>query len=451
MELAGKRVLVMGAGRSGLAAAGLLCAKGARVTVIDAAAGERLEANAARMMAIGAEVKLDYAQNTIPPAFDLAIVSPGIDPRVGWVPSLESIGVPVWSELELACRYCRCPIVAITGTNGKTTTTELCDAVLRRAGKRSRSAGNIGDALSGAAAASAELDALIVEVSSFQLERCLTFRPRVAAFLNFTPDHMDRYASSGDYLAAKTRIFRNMRDDDLAIVNASLGLMGLRSTRETFSAREPEADYTLRGRSIMYRGGALIDLGTTRLVGPHNAENAMVAAAVGRFFGIGRDDIQAALSTYAPAEHRCEWVGETGGVAFVNDSKATNPDAVAVALEAQERPVVLIAGGSDKKLPFEPLADLVARKVRAVVLIGQTADLIQAAWSGARCVRAASMEQAVEAARAEARAGDVVMLSPGCASFDMFRDYADRGRQFKAAVDRILRAPDNRDVMTEKE
>jgi len=450
MELSGKRVLVMGAGRSGLAATALLRGRGARVTVIDAAAGGRLEANAARMLEMGADVRLDFGQRSIPGEFDLAVVSPGIDPRVGWVPSLESAGVPVWSELELGARHCRCPIIAITGTNGKTTTTELCDAVLRRGGIRSRAAGNIGDALSGAAGQSGELDAIVVEVSSFQLERCITFKPRVAAFLNFTPDHMDRYASGADYLSAKMKLFANMGEEDLAVVNESLGLMGLWPRRETFSARLADADYTLAGKAIMHRGEAIADLGATRLMGPHNAENAMVAVAVGRFFGLKREVIQTALSAYNPAEHRCEWVGESGGIAFINDSKATNPDAVAVALESQERPVVLIAGGSDKKLPFDSLAGLAARKVRAAVLIGQTASQIEAAWPGVRCVRAESMARAVEMARAEARTGDVVMLSPGCASFDMFRDYADRGAQFKAAARQLLDAPESRDVPTMK-
>lgn len=450
MEFAGKRVLVMGAGRSGLAATGLLRDEGARVTVIDAATNERLEANAARMRALGADVRLGFRDHPAPSAFDLAVVSPGIDPRRGWVPSLESAGVPVWSELELAWGHCRCPVVAVTGTNGKTTTTELCDAVLRAGRLQSRAAGNIGDALSGEVADSGALDALVVEVSSFQLERCRTFRPRVAAFLNFTPDHMDRYDSAGDYLGAKMKIFANMGAEDLAIVNASLGLTGLRSRVETFSARLGGSDYGLSGKRIMRRGAAVADLGTTRLIGPHNAENAMVAVAVGLFFGVGSKEIQAALSGYVPAAHRCEWVGEAGGVAFINDSKATNPDAVAVALESQERPVVLIAGGSDKRLPFESLAEMVKRQVRAAVLIGQTADQIERAWPGVRCVRATSMALAVEMARAEARAGDVVLLSPGCASFDMFRDYADRGEQFKVAARKILGVPDYRGEAAKK-
>lgn len=450
MELAGKRVLVMGAGRSGLAATGLLCAQGSRVTVIDAGAGEKLEANAARFRGLGAEVMLGFGGEPRAAAFDLAVVSPGIDPRRGWVPALESAGVPVWSELELAWRHCRCPVVAITGTNGKTTTTELCDAVLRAGGLQSRAAGNIGTALSSEVTDSGTLDALVVEVSSFQLERSSTFRPRVAAFLNFTPDHMDRYDCAGDYLAAKMRIFEHMGADDLAIANAALGLKGLRPRLETFSARVAGADFEMGGQRIEYRGMAVADLGTTRLRGPHNAENAMVAVAVGQFFGVGATQIQAALSGYVPAAHRCEWVGESGGVAFVNDSKATNPDAVAMALQTQGRPVVLIAGGSDKRLPFEPIADLVADRVRAAVLIGETAGQIEAAWPGVRCLRAGGMEEAVAVARAEAREGDVVLLSPGCASFDMFRDYADRGEQFKAAAKKIMGVPDVRGDSTKK-
>lgn len=450
MELSGKRVLVMGAGRSGLAATGLLRAGGARVTVIDSGTGEKLEASAARLRGLGAEVALGPDARPNPSGFDLAVVSPGIDPRRGWVPALESAGVPVWSELELAWRHCRCPIVAITGTNGKTTTTELCDAVLRAGGMRSRAAGNIGPALAGEVADSGALDALVVEVSSFQLERSRTFRPRVAAFLNLTPDHMDRYDSAEDYLAAKMRIFDHMGSGDLAIANASLGLAGLRPRLETFSARVGGADYGLEGQSVTCRGTAVVDLGATRLRGPHNAENAMVAVAVGQFFGVGRAQIQAALAGYVPAAHRCEWVGEAGGVAFINDSKATNPDAVAVALESQDRPVVLIAGGSDKRLPFEPLAQLVAQKARAVVLIGETADQIERAWPGARCIRAGSMGDAVSMACAEAREGDVVLLSPGCASFDMFRDYADRGEQFKAAAKRIIGVPGDRGGATRK-
>lgn len=444
MDLAGKRVLVMGAGRSGLAATGLLRARGARVTAIDSGGGAALEANAAQMRGLGAEVLLGFEGEPEARAFDLAVVSPGIDPRRGWVPALESAGVPVWAELELGWRHCHCPVVAITGTNGKTTTTELCDAVLRAGGLRSRAAGNIGDALSAVAGASGALDAVVVEVSSFQLERCRTFRPRVAAFLNFEPDHMDRYDSASDYLAAKMRLFEHMGPEDLAIANLSLGLSGLRPRLATFSARGDGAHYGLEGHAITDRGVPVADLGATRLRGPHNAENAMVAVAAGQFFGVGAAQIQAALERYEPAAHRCEWVGEWGGVAFINDSKATNPAAVAVALESQSRPVVLIAGGSDKRLPFEPLAGLVAAKVRAAVLIGQTADAIAAAWPGVRQVRAGSMDEAVAVARAEAREGDVVMLSPGCASFDMFVSYADRGERFKSAVRKISAVPDTR-------
>lgn len=441
MDWSGKRVLVLGLGRSGEPAAGLLARLGARVSARDSACSPKLEEAAVRLRAAGVSVELSAATDPDPAAFDLAVVSPGIDPRRGWVQVLERAGVPVWSELEFGFQFCRCPVAAVTGTNGKTTTTELCDAVLRAGRLRSRVAGNIGDALSRFAEESGSLDVLVVEVSSFQLERIRTFRPRAAAMLNITPDHFDRYDSPEDYRAAKMRVFENQSGEDLAVVNASLGLAGLKARTETFTARGAGADYSLSGTTILRRGVPVADLGATRLRGLHNAENAMAAAAIGLFFGVAPDRIQAALSEYTPAAHRCEWVGEDAGVAYINDSKATNPDAVAVALESQERPVVLIAGGSEKNLEFEALAELVARKTRAVILIGQTAPRIEAAWRRARCLRASSMEEAVTMARAEARGGDIVMLSPGCASFDMFRDYADRGEQFKAAVRRNFSAP----------
>jgi UDP-N-acetylmuramoylalanine--D-glutamate ligase len=326
-------------------------------------------------------------------------------------------------------------VIAITGTNGKTTTTEMLAQMLNACGQRTIACGNIGKPLSDVVRRQKDFDVLTVEVSSFQLETIQTFRPSVALWLNFAPDHLDRYRSVADYRAAKLRIFDNQTEEDVAVVNAAEILPKIRARPITFSAYTDRADFRLVEGSIVYDNQIVLRLADTKLRGAHNIENLMATLAAGRARGLSFEQMVPPLSAYEPQPHRCEFVRRVGGVEYVNDSKATNLDAVEKALAAQSKPVVLIAGGKDKGFTFEPLRSLVKEKVKSTVLIGEMAERISRDWSAAvPCEIAGSLADAVERAHAAARPGDVVLFSPGTSSFDMFKSYADRGDQFRALV-----------------
>ena len=442
-----KNVLVLGLGRSGLAAATLLQRDGAHVVVRDEGMGDLLQERASRLRQLGVQVELgnhfDWSNR-----FDLAVVSPGIAPGRPMIQELAKRKTPVLSELELAYRFCLCPIVAITGTNGKTTTTELITAMLQACDKRATAAGNIGFALSDAAEQSAGLDALVVEVSSFQLEKVERFKPDVAVWLNLTPDHLDRHGSMEGYARAKARLFLNQRAGDVAIVSdQALGWarkMGceFRGRLITISASGQPADLWLDaadGQTIWCWlpecRGIVMRMDETNLRGRHNAENILATVATGIALGLPVRGIRAAIQSYCPQPHRCEFVAEINGVTYINDSKATNVDAVEQALRALTGPVVLIAGGRDKALDFSTIKEVIAQKVKLALLIGEAADQLDAAWSGVvPCQRAATMAEAVAVAAGHARRGETVLLSPACASFDMFQNYEHRGEEFKQQV-----------------
>ncbi|HEX4138698.1 MAG TPA: UDP-N-acetylmuramoyl-L-alanine--D-glutamate ligase [Candidatus Methylacidiphilales bacterium] len=435
MEVKGKEVVVLGLGISGMEAAKLLQDYGANATVRDDAENKApvLERAAAlRQRGIRVELGKAIKEST---AFDFCVLSPGIDPNTPLVRRLRQAGLPTFGELELAYRFCSCPIVAITGTNGKTTTTELVNAVLAAGGRRTVASGNIGTAFSEAVRGSKDLDVMVVEVSSFQLENISDFRPRISVHLNLTPDHLDRYKSMEEYEAAKWEIFRNQTPDDVAIVNANLRLPPIRAKRITISATGDAADYQLLDGWLVARGEQVLEQSRTNLIGPHNAENMLAALAVGDLYEVSREATIRALRAYHPLPHRLEKVAEIGGVTFLNDSKATNIDALEKALMAMRAPVVLIAGGKDKGLDFTGLSALVREKVKAVVLIGQMTEKLFAAWNSAvPCTRASTLADAVGKAHALAQSGDAVLLSPGCSSFDMFKSFEDRGDQFRELV-----------------
>ena len=435
MDVTGKQVVVLGLGISGMEAAKLLQDHGANVTVRDDAENKApvLE-RAAALRQRGISVELGKAIQATT-AFDLGVLSPGIDPNMPLVRRLRQAGSPTFGELEIAYRFCACPIVAITGTNGKTTTTELVNAVLAAGGKRTMASGNIGTAFSQAVRASKDLDVMVVEVSSFQLEHIADFRPRVSVHLNLTPDHLDRYKTMEEYEAAKWEIFRNQTPDDVAIVNANLRLPPLRAKRVTISAAGDAADYQLIDGWLVARGEQVLEQSRTNLIGPHNAENMLAALAVGDLYEIPREATIRALCAYHPLPHRLEKVGEIDGAIYLNDSKATNIDALEKALAAMDRPVVLIAGGKDKGLDFTGLRTLVREKAKAIVLIGSMTEKLSAAWNSAvPCTRATTLADAVEKSAALAQSGDIVLFSPGCSSFDMFKSFEDRGDQFRALV-----------------
>ena len=432
---ANKKVAVLGLGSSGEAAARLLCTEGASVTVLDSGDSEKLRAAAETLRAGGVEVRLGPGVDHDSTSFDLAVLSPGIDPVTPLVRNFQARNIPITGELELAFNLCACPVIGITGTNGKTTTTQLVERMLNACGVRTMAAGNIGPAFSVRVGESKSLDVITLEVSSFQLETIADFHPSISVWLNFQPDHLDRYPSMEAYYAAKIRIFENQTADDLAIVKLGDKLPPLKAKTVTFSAYESGGDFDLRDGVICFRGDPVLNMSETHLGGLHNAENLMAALAIGMAYAADPATVKESLRSYTPLPHRCEWVGTVDGVAYVNDSKATNLDALEKALFSETRRVVLIAGGKDKGFEFDSLTKLVADKARAVVLIGEMAERIAGFWAPhISCVRAATLADAVETARGLARGGDVVLFSPGTSSFDMFRSYADRGDQFRKLV-----------------
>ena len=435
MDVTGKQVVVLGLGISGMEATKLLQDEGAKVTVRDsaeknAAVIERTETLRGRGVTVELGEKISATDR-----FDFCVLSPGINPSAPLVQRLRQAGLPMFGELELAYRFCKCPIVAITGTNGKTTTTELVAAVLASGGKRIKASGNIGTAFSAAVRESARLDVMVVEVSSFQLEHIIEFRPRISVHLNLTPDHLDRYKTMEEYEAAKWEIFRNQTAEDYAIVNVNLRLPTMKAKKIAISSEGRDADYQLIDGWLIARGEQVLEQSRTNLIGPHNAENMLAALAVADLYEVPREATIRALCAYKALPHRLEKVAEIGGVTYLNDSKATNIDALEKALLAMRAPVVLLAGGKDKGLDFDGLRTLLREKAKAVVLIGQMTEKLFGSWNSAvPCFRATTLADAVEQTQKIAKTGDVVLFSPGCSSFDMFRDFKDRGDQFRELV-----------------
>lgn len=452
-RLQDKVVLVIGLGLSGAAAARLLVACGACVTAMDNSDTPALRREAEELRDLGVRVELDLR---LPPAgqFDFAVVSPGVAMDSPLVKELRQREIPVIGEMELGWQQAVCLNVSVTGTNGKTTTTELVEHMLTHCHKRTLAVGNIGKPLCSVADETKQLDYLTLEVSSFQLETIRFFRPAVAVLLNITPDHLDRHHSMSDYARAKARVFENQQPFDWAIVQtealAMLRTLGVKvpSKLITFSAQNRRADIHLDRSLIISRiedwVGPLIDLEKTNLRGPHNAENVMAALAVGRVLRLPLEEMVGAITSFQPGAHRCELVAEINGVKFVNDSKATNLDAVAKALQTMpaaqpgEPNVLLIAGGRDKGLDYHDLGPLLAQRVKHALLLGETREKLRAAWSlFTPCTLVDSLLEAVNEAVRNAAPGDIVLLSPACSSFDLFRDYRHRGEVFRQAVGQL--------------
>ena len=436
MRYKNQNIAVLGAGLSGFAAALLLRSEGAHVTVLDSAEEKNLlKSTIDNLRSQDVRVICGALADKDSSTYQMAVLSPGIDPASRLARNFSSRKINMIGELELGWRSCEVPVIAVTGTNGKTTTTELVAQMLNACGQQTIACGNIGKPLSEVARENKQFDVLTVEVSSFQLETIQRFRPSISLWLNFAPDHLDRYRSVTDYRAAKLRIFENQTADDVAIVNAVERLPGIRARTITFSAYVDQADFRLSEGAIIYQNEAVLRLSDTKLRGLHNIENLMATLAAGMARGLSFREMMPPLCTYEPRPHRCEFVREVGGVTYVNDSKATNLDAVEKALRAQTKPVILIVGGKDKGFTFDPLRSLIEEKVKSTILIGEMAESIRRSWSGvASSDIANSLADAVERAHAVAEPGEVVLFSPGTSSFDMFKSYADRGDQFRALV-----------------
>jgi UDP-N-acetylmuramoylalanine--D-glutamate ligase len=408
------RVLVLGLARSGEAAALALARRGVAVVGVD----RREDLDAGRLRPAGVEVVLGSDDPELLDGMDLLVKSPGIPAEAPLVAAARERGLTVWSEVELGHRLLGNPILAITGTNGKTTTSELLGEVFRAAGKSVAVAGNVGRPLTGLDGMLAEDAWIVCELSSFQLEDIEAFRPRVAILLNLTPDHLDRHASLEEYRAAKLRIFENQGPDDVAVVPRGFEEIPGSAERVEFDSRDKLPAEPL-------------------VPGEHNRENAAAATAAARAAGISDDAIAKALRTFEGIPHRLELVGEVGGVRFVNDSKATNPEAAERALSAYPPGIRLILGGSRKRSSYSSLArEASARGVAKAYLIGEAADDIAEALAGAgvRFADSGTLDQAVADAFADAEPGEVVLLSPACASYDQFRDFEERGERFRDLV-----------------
>lgn len=428
-------IAVLGAGESGVSAARLLASEGSKVTVFDTAPEDVLKAKRIVLAENGINLRGGEAAHVLDEPFAWGVLSPGIDPNTLLVEQFIKAGVSLVGELELAFQRCGSPVIAITGTNGKTTTTQIVEMMLNAAGVSTVACGNIGPAFSSKVTESHGLAAMTVEVSSFQLEKIYSFAPKIAVWLNFTADHLDRYSSMQDYYRAKVRIFENQQADDWAVINARDNLPPLKAQKITFSAFESGADFSLRNDVIYFRDVALLPLAETQLRGAHNAENIMAALGVGLAWGLQWESMIGAIASYKPLPHRCELVGTIDGVDFINDSKATNLDALEKALSSEYRRVILIAGGKDKGFEFGAVTNIVAQKCAFVVLIGEMAERIEQLWGAAvRCHQCENLADAVSSARSLAKPGDIVLFSPGTSSFDMFKNYADRGNQFRDIV-----------------
>ncbi len=450
----GKHVVVVGLGKTGLALAKFFTTRGAKVTVSDADTEESLRENLSVVKELGCAVETGgHAPETFLSA-DMVVVSPGVPENLPVLKQAKDSGIEVVGELEIASRHVSTPIIAVTGTNGKTTTTELICAIMDREGKTFFKGGNIGTPLIDFVNDSRKVDYIVLEVSSFQLDMAPSFHPRISVLLNITEDHLDRYSSLEEYRRSKVGIFKNQNDSDFAVINADDPLLpkdfGILAHTLLFSKENPKAhafldrrqevmickgDFYKSGKGKVGEKGAVFSFRNTKLVGVHNLENMLAASLVCFCCGVSPKAIQETINSFPGLPHRLQFVREWNKVKFYNDSKATNVGAVVKALESFPGPVVLLAGGRDKGGSYDPLVPLVKEKVRALILFGEARRRI------ARCLGdltntwlVKNLDEAVRVAVTISKPGDVVLLSPACASFDQYKNYQERGLHFERLV-----------------
>ena len=439
-NLSEKNVAILGAGRSGLGAAKLARKLGAKPVIFDEGDEMKLKGAVDELTknSFSAVLGLEKAKAAIvTTTFTLAVTSPGLDASWPLPRAFSDAGVRLIGEIEFAFQNTDVPVCAITGTNGKTTTTELVAHILNACGHKTVPCGNYGHALSEVVAAEQKFDMLTVEVSSFQLETVTTFHPQVSVWLNFAPDHLDRYPNLEAYRKAKLRVFENQTAQDWAIVRLGEDVGAIKPQRISFTTERgaDEADFIYCDEAIFFRGSRIAGTRDTKLRGRHNMENLMAALAVGWTRGLAFDAMMNAAATYEPAAHRCELVRIFEGHEFINDSKATNLHALEACLKSQDTPVVLIAGGKEKGLDYLPLRPLLAEKVTALVTLGEIAEKLSASFSDiVNCRTVGTVEEAVRVALDMASPNQAVLFSPGTSSFDMFTGYTQRGEAFRGAV-----------------
>ena len=447
MDLKGKKVLVVGMARTGIAAVKFLKGKGSLVTTTEVKPKEEMKEAVEALRGMNVSEEWGGHQTETFLKQDLIVASPGVDLNIEPVQKAIQHGVRVISEIELACRFIHVPIIAVTGTNGKTTTTLLIGEMLREDGKKVGVGGNVGEPLILFADGKDQWEVLVVEISSFQLEAIEDFRPRISVLLNITEDHLDRYPSYGDYIEAKVRIFANQNSEDLAILNRDDPIVmqfgeKVKAKKVLFSLKEKPGEGAFsNGQTISLRlgkKGEEYSLAKTPLKGIHNVENMMASLTAARIFGCSKKSIQTVLDRFKGLEHRLEFVREIEGVRFYNDSKGTNVGSVVKSLLSFPEPVILIAGGKDKNGDLSPLKELIQKRVKHLILIGEAKERMNRELGKLTdTVMAKTMEEAVLLAHQKAKAGEVVLLSPACSSFDMFKDYKERGMVFKEAVKQL--------------
>jgi UDP-N-acetylmuramoylalanine--D-glutamate ligase len=446
LELAGKQVVVVGLARSGIAAAEFLLRRGARVVATDRRPAAELQAEAVTLQERGVRLELGAHHERTFTGADLVVVSPGVPWDLPELRAARDAGVAVMAELELGFRHMRGTVAAVTGTKGKSTTTAALGAMLAEAGRDVRVGGNIGQAVTGLVDGATDQTVFVLEVSSFQLEGTDTFHPKVAVFLNLSADHLDRHASFEEYSAAKARIFKNQTSADWAVVNADDP--GVQVQARLGRARlmpfapaplgESDSAFFKDGHACLRLDGhveQLFPVSSVRLPGSHLLLDLLAASAAARLIGAPTEAVNRAAVRFEGVEHVLERVAEIAGVAFFNDSKATNVDAARKSLEAFDRPVVAILGGRYKGGDFADLREALDRHGKAVMAIGEARERVALALASVvPVVLCDTLGEAVERAFAVAAPGDVVLLAPACSSFDMFRDYAERGQAFKHEV-----------------
>ena len=444
MELNGKRALVVGLGKSGVASALFMKAHGARVTVSDTKSGDELRNEIPVLLDHGITVETGGHGDRTFRGQDLIVVSPGVPVDAPPLVQARSLGEMVIGEIELAAQFLPGPIVGITGSNGKTTTTTLMGEIMTAAGVPTLVGGNIGTPAISLAERAKPETVVVLEISSFQLETVQTFRPKIAVVLNVTPDHLDRHRTFEIYTDAKARIFENQQESDFAVLNAddpNCVAMGARTRAQVFwfsRQKEVQQGAWVRDGNVVFRDSngqrEILQVSEIPLKGAHNLENVLAAVCSGVLMGCAPEKVRQAVRDFKAVEHRLEFVATIAGVDYYNDSKATNVDATIKALESFPANIHLILGGKDKGSDYTVLNDLIRQRVKVVYTIGAAATKIESQVKGADIVHAETLENAIRKANATAQAGDVVLLAPACASFDQFKNYEHRGKIFKDIV-----------------
>ena len=442
MELSERKVLVVGVGKTGIETVKFLLKRGADVSVSDNSPLEKITEQAEMLESWGVELESGGHKKETFLSADMIVLSPGVPFNIPPVEEAIRSGIEVISEVELASRYIRKPTIAVTGSNGKTTTSTLIARILEKNGRKVFLGANIGTPLIKIADDWEQYDILVLELSSFQLQGTETFRPDVAVILNISPNHLDHHSSFEEYVRSKMKIFANQTEEDWCIYKSDdeeIGryVRGIRSKKIPFGVGEREKGVSYDGRGIRY-GSEYYDLDGIRLPGYHNVENIMAAVAAATVAGCDPARIREAVSEFDPLPHRIEYIGEVRGAKFYNDSKSTSPGATLRALESLPPPIILIAGGKDKGVGFGPLRETIERKVKLMVLIGESRFRMQKDLGGnTGTALAGSLEEALDKTLENLAPGDTVLFSPACSSFDMFQSYEERGRRYKDIVRHI--------------